>query len=648
MSHCPQCGELPPEGARACPFCGSLLSVAGRAPLPASRTIVGVSIHEVAAAAARAEAPSPATTGAPAPPPPAPPAGAFRANHTIVGMPATVLPQGPGAAETPAGPLGNRAPLAGGRTIVGMVASANPAAAHRGPQRPVQAPPAGARPLGGTLLGVARPGIAPLTPGELDDAPALAGEPDPSGYAPAHELGATIGAGAVPEAIAVQIREHERDRRRRRVIPGVGAARRADVRPVQRDDERASRRALAMVLSAGGLALAAVLVALFWPSAPPLTARARADASGREGVELVCKSCPDGTKLTIAGASAVAVGGMALVPLPTALSVGENRFKVAIDRPGNGRDETVNVSVNVAYRIRPDLATLQAEKPAFQILAEVAGGTTVTIDGHAMTISGGHGVENVDVSEACTGLAGEVKTLSRQVPYTVTPPEGTPERGVVNVSVGIVPLHLDAPVAIASSAPHVVTDGPSFVLAGWTMKGAEVLAAGRPITVHPDGTFAQVMNVSSVGATQIEVRARMPGMAPRLTQIKVRRVESLEKAARDLASAEPPIPFAQLVADIPAAAGKAVAFTGEVSESKKQGYETVMLLEVSQASGCRAGGSCTVRLVQGSDNPAKRGDMLRVFGHVARAFSVPGRTDIPEIEVDFTLKGDSGGARERR
>jgi hypothetical protein len=534
-----------------------------------------------------------------------------------------------------------------------MMASAHPAAVHGGLPKPVPAPPAGAQPLGGTLLGVARPGIAPLTPGELDGAPAFAGgpaRPDPAGYEPARELGATIGEGAMPEAVVAQIRERERerDRRRRRMIAGPAGLRHADVKPARRDDERASRRALAMVLAAGGLALAAVLVALFWPSAPPLTARARADATGREGVELVCKSCPDGTKLTIAGTSAVAAAGVALVPLPTALSVGENRFKVAIDRPGNGRDETVNVSVNVAYRVRPDLATLQAEKPAFQILAEVAGGTTVTIDGHPMAISSGHGVENVDVTEVCTGLADEVKTLSRQVPYVVTLPEGPPERGAVNVAVGIVPLHLEAPVGIASSTPHVVTDAPSFLLAGRTMKGAEVLAAGRSITVHPDGTFAQVMNVSSVGATQIEVRARMPGMAPRLTQIKVRRVESLEKAARDLASAEPPIPFAQLLADIPAAAGKAVALAGEVSESKKQGYETVLLLEVSAASGCRAGGSCTVRLVQGGDNPAKRGDTLRVFGHVARAFSVPGRADVPEIEVDFTLKGDGGGAKERR
>ena len=136
-------------------------------------------------------------------------------------------------------------------------------------------------------------------------------------------------------------------------------------------------------------------------------------------------------------------------------------------------------------------------------------------------------------------------------------------------------------------------------------------------------------------------------MAPRIAQIKVRRVESLEKAARELATSDPPVPFAQLAANIPGAVGKAVALTGEVAESKKQGHETVLLLEVSAASGCAAGGACTVRLVQGGDNPAKRGDVLRVYGHVVRPFTIPGRADIPEIEVDFTLKGDSGGSTSR-
>ncbi len=666
MSHCPQCGELTPEGARACPFCGTRLAAVAApraAPSAASQTIVGVSAASLGAAR-------------PAPPPPAVPS---KVNLTMVGEAAPTMLQGtrpavavpskvnltmvgeapPTAPQAPRAGAVNPAARAGagpvGRTIVGMAASSvagnPPAAASRAV---VPAPPAGAprQNVAGTLLGVALPGIAPLAPGQASSAAPVAAAPPPEeaappGYQPAGELGATMGPGAVPAALAAQLRDHERDRRRRRMLAGGVEPRKKvpAVKPVNVEEERASRRALAVVVTAGGLALAAVLVALFWPSPPPLTARPRADASGHEGLEVVCKSCPDGTKLTIGGTTAVTAGGVALVPLPTPLQVGDNRLKVDIDRPGNGRDETVGLSVNVAYRVRPDLGTLQAEKPAFQILAEVASGTTVSIDGRPMTLSAGRGVENIDVTEFCTGLSTDVKTLSRQIPYVITPESGPPEQGAVNVSVGIVPLHLDAPVSMTT--PHVITEGPSFLLAGGTMKGAEVIAAGRSIPVGPDGSFAQVMNVSSVGATQIEVRARMPGMAPRLTQIKVRRVDSLERVARELATTEPPVPFHQLAADIRAAAGKPVALAGEVSETKAQGHETVMLLEVSPASGCAAGSACTVRLVQGGDNPAKRGDSLRVYGHVARAFSVPGRADIPEIEVDFTLKGDAApsGAR---
>ncbi len=187
------------------------------------------------------------------------------------------------------------------------------------------------------MLGVARPGIAPLAPGQMDDAPSVdeSALPAPPGYEPARELGATIGPGAVADRVMAQVRDKERDRRRRRFVAGPQPPNKAKVDPkaARVDDERGSPRALALVFAAGVLALAAVLVALFWPSPPPLQARARADDKGREGVELVCKSCPDGTKLTIAGTSATIAGGMALLPIPATLSVGENRFKVDIDSP---------------------------------------------------------------------------------------------------------------------------------------------------------------------------------------------------------------------------------------------------------------------------------------------------------------------------
>ena len=605
--------------------------------------------------------------GAPAPaaaPSPAAGASSSKANRTIVGMPAGALGLGGTVAMAHAQQAGSSPAGAANRTIVGLPAgSLGMGNAQHGAQRaasssPVQPGPQAGTPrmvpnANGTLLGVARPGIAPLRPGEapesdpepedlLDpDAPtqAYVRERDPGGAAPygyqaADELGATVGPGAMGGRRPPMPRQPawEGGKRRHRIDPPHAAR----IVKAKKLADPSTKRALAVVIAAGALALVAVLVAVFWPSPPPLSARARADAEGREGVELTCKSCPDGTKVTIGTASATMAGGTALVPLPTALSLGENRMKVAVDRPGSGRDETLGIIVNVAYRIRPDLASLQADHPAIQVVAEAAAGTSVSINGHTLPLSGGRAVENLDVTEACTGLSGETKTLTRQIPYVVTPDGGNAENGVVNVSVSIVTLTLEAP------GPHVIIDGPSFVLAGRTMKGAEVLAAGRPIVVRPDGTFAQVMNVSSVGATQIEVRARIPGLAPRLASIKVRRVESLEAAAKEFMAGET-VGYGAVAANIAGTIGKAVALSGELTDIKKQGYETVMLLDVPQAQGCTTAGACTVRLVLGAESSAKKGDTLRIYGHVARAVALPGRADVPEIEVDFAL-GASGKA----
>ncbi|MFO0756216.1 MAG: hypothetical protein U0359_06975 [Byssovorax sp.] len=632
MAHCPQCGKAAPfEGAVACPFCGAALGPALRPPAPPGRTMVGVAAADLGTA-------PPGGNGSAARPPeakdpaPAPVAGAAgsKANRTLVGMPAQPLPgrAAPVAPQAAPGPA-PVAPVAPSGTIVGM-SMTRPLGSNAVPGA---LPPVAPQPAGGTLLGVARPGIAPLSPGERKDAEVEEEDAGPPGgapfdYAPAEELGATIGpkAGKWPPAPA-GARARDAGMRHGRVrIPRLASA------PAPQPSAASRKRLIWLLGAAGGLLLVALLVAIFWPSAPPLTARAKADADGREGAELRCPSCPDGTKVSIGEASAEMRGGVALVPLPSLLSLGENKKKVVIDRPGSGRDETVGVVINVAYRIRPDLTTLKGERPSIQIVAEAAQGTAITIDGKALPVTGGRAVQTIDVTDACTGQSAEAKTISRQIPYTVVPETGPAEQGMVSVSVGIVPLTIEAP------GPHVTIDGQSFVLAGKTMKGAEVTAAGRPIAVRPDGTFAQVMNVSSVGATQLEVRASVAGLAPRLSMIRVRRVPSLDAAAKEF-TAESPIDFGPLLGGIGAQVGKAVVLAGEVVEARKQGYQTVILLDVAQSSGCPKAGTCTARLVQGADSPVKKGDLVRVYGHVSRAFSVEGRADVPEIEVDFLTKG---------
>ncbi|WP_437964939.1 zinc ribbon domain-containing protein [Sorangium sp. So ce260] len=692
--HCPHCGKPIPEGSNACPHCGAALAPPGGAAgypglKPAARTMVGVALPDLLRQAASAPAdPGGAGRGKAALPPMA--GGPGAASRTIVGMPAAIFGPAPaqpdprlsggtlaagtpgaaapgarfdapvapgGAAYPPPGaaaypPPGAAAyPPPGGAAYPPPGAAAYPppgAAAHAAPggqlldhtvplapglaaARGPAPPPAASR----TLVGVARPGIAPLAPG----APADPG-PDPeldARYQPAGELGATI-APMRFRAPALRTPALMRPQRLKQRLALAPPKKRA----------RTSRRAVAVVAAGGVLALGAVLFALLWPSAPPVTARARADAGGREVIELRCDSCPDGTAVSIGEGRATIAGRVAQIPLASPLSVGENQMKVAIDRPGRGRDETVGVSIHVAYRIRPDLGTLQGERPSIQVVVEASKGTQVILDGKDVALTSGRAIESIDVTAAVTGLSDETKTLSRQVPYTVVPPDGPREQGMVSVAVGIVPLGIEAP------GPSVVIDKESFVLAGRTARGAQLFAGAHPIAVRPDGTFAHVMNVSSVGATQFEVRAKMQGMAPRIAKIAVRRVDRLATAAKEFAG-RGPIGYAELAAGGKDHIGKPIALTGEVLEARRQGYSTLILLAVPPAAGCKEAGAtaasagpgaaarppdaCKVRLVHGADNPAQRGDVLTAYGSVAPPFAAPGGAEIPEVWVEFTLKG---------
>jgi hypothetical protein len=600
--HCPQCGTKAEPGAVTCAACDTALPLppARQAGSKVARTMLGVNAADLLpqrpAEAAAGPAPAPAEG---APRPAAPPAVA----RTIVGMPAAALPVRPSEPE-----------LVGGGTVIGVPPAG---------QGPSPAPPTGASPANRTLLGVARPGIAPLRPGELpeddDEAPA------PPVETASNELGATFGPGELPnlpEAPAARSPAQNKLARRRIVLPPV--------KPQKPGGSRSGlRRALPVVVAAAALAIFAVLFAVFWRSAPPLSARVRADENGHDAIEIECPSCPEGTKIQIGTASGTIARKTALVPLAAPLALGENRLKVTLDRP-SGRDETVAVTVNVGYRLRPDLSALQNDKPTLQIVVEAVSGTEVMVEGKPVAPGAGPAVHAIDVAADCTGSSDEPATLRRRVPFSVKTPDGATETGNVDVAVGIVPLRLDAP------GPHIVIDGETFVLAGRTMKGAEVLAAGRPIQLRPDGTFSQRMSVSSVGATKIEIRARAPGMAPRIVPIAVRRVDKLETAAREF-MAEKPLRYADFLRGAEADIGKPVVVSGAVIDGRVQNHQTTFLLDVPNSEGC-PNKECRTVLVQGSENPAQSGDVLTAYGYIGKPFTGPSGIPTPHIEVAFTLK----------
>ncbi len=508
---------------------------------------------------------------------------------------------------------------------------------------PASAPPAGAPRGNGTagaqrtLLGVARPGIAPLRPG-VQKTPAEDDEPDPPSYAPLQELGATM---RVSPEIQRHVRAKIEDQRERRKGDGAAAQhplghRRLEKLPnrdalkkVARDHARRSRSGLYVVLAALALAVSAIGVAFLWPSAPPLRAQVRAGEAGSEILDLECEDCADGTTLSIRDGEGTVQGKRASIPLSAPLTVGDTELRVSIDRPGSGRDETVRLPVRVAYRVRPELTSLDADRPSIQIVVDAMEGSRVVLDGEEIPLRDGRAAKSIDVSKELLGPSGEAAAqLSRKVSFTVTPPDGTEERGAVAVTVPVLPLTVEAP------GRAVVTELATFVLAGKTMPGAEIVVAGRSIGVTRDGAFSQTMNVSSVGATQIEVRARMAGRAPRLVRISVERVASLDAAAAEFARKQP-LDYAALVADPAGSTGKLAALEGEVVEVAPQGPATVVVLAVEGPS-C-AEKKCLARLVQGrSDLGLTRGARLRAFGTALGNIAYQGAS-VPDLDVAFSL-----------
>jgi hypothetical protein len=399
---------------------------------------------------------------------------------------------------------------------------------------------------------------------------------------------------------------------------------------------RSGRQGLWLALGALSLVAVAVIVALVWPSAPPLGARVRAADDASEVVDLSCASCPDGTVLRLRDTEAVVRGGQATLPLGAPLAVGDTPVRIAIDRPGNGRDETVQIPLRVAYRIRPDLTSLQADRPTLQVVVETSDDARVVLDGEEIPVRGGRAVHSIDVSAE---LSGPGDLLSRKIAYAVTPPDGEEERGVVAVSVSILPLVIESP------GRAVVTDQTSFLLAGRSSPGTEIVAAGRAIAVAADGSFAQHMNVSSVGTTHIEVRAKAPGKAPRLAKIAVQRVASLELAAKEF-EARAPVSLSEALRDPKAALGRPIAIEGEVLELRARPTQTTLVVRANHPSCTSDASRCVVRLVQGGAVDAPRGSKLRAYGAVAGTVDHQGKA-LLDVDVAFSLPAQPASAPPR-
>jgi hypothetical protein len=462
-----------------------------------------------------------------------------------------------------------------------------------------------------TILGVARPGIAPLNPGQ------------PKAPAPTPPVGPVQ---STPRMVP-SAKPRQSSRAPNSPRSAAAASRNTPSRAAEK--RRIPLVAALAMIGAAGLFAAALVVWLFYHGHGPIEARASALPDGSEKLELTCVACEDGSVARLDAASAPFRATHATLALSRPLKVGENPMTITLVNP-RGKQSFVDVSVPVAFRVRGDTSGLDATPPELRVLVSALPGSVVTVDNKPLALNAaGEGSYAIDVSALVTGFDPNVKSLERRVPYAVTPPTGTTQEGTVTLQTGITPLVLDAP------GPSVVLDGSNFVLAGRTAKAGALTVADRPITVDPTGRFAQMMNVSAPGETTIMLRATSKESAPRLFPLRVRRVDSLVHEAERV-RARATNSYSAIAEQTENKRGWTVALDGSVVDARTENYSTVLVMDVQ--SGC-ARAPCLARISYGAPFNLLRGDKLSAFGSLDGVVDGP-RTGskIPQIRADFLLK----------
>lgn len=453
-----------------------------------------------------------------------------------------------------------------------------------------------------TVLGVAIPGVAPLNPGVEKPAsepptkpPQLRDWPPPSAA--------------------------DEDRPRR---PG---ARTINLRAARKNSAIGT---LAIGAGAALLAAAAVLLYVYALGPERIEGRVVLDAGGSERLSLRCPRCADGTLVSLDGKQASFSNQQAELPIQRRLNVGETPLTLAVRAPSSAQEHNVSLNVRIDYRVRADLGALSAAVPAVRVLVDALPGSSVTVGDRPVALSAeGRGQEDFDVSDALKGEESSVTRLERRIPYTVVPPGSPRQTGEVIVQLGVTPLVVHAP------GPSITVETPTFVLAGRTAKGSSVTVEGRPLAVDPEGRFAQVMNVSSVGATTVTLRSVAPNHAPRLFPLEVRRVRSFAEEATKLRT-QVTTSYASIEDDLERKRDWKVALDGNVLERSNLEHSTLFLFDVK--SGCQKA-PCLARVAYGARSELVPGDRIGVFGRVQGAVDGPkSDSKIPEISADFVLK----------
>jgi hypothetical protein len=601
MKQCGRCGTQNLDQQTTCTGCGL--------DLPVAATGLGGTM-----VMAPPEPPQPAPEQPPTVPEPPPPQPA-RANlrGTMIGMaPPTFTPPPAAASPAPEQPptvSPSQPPRQFAGTMIGMAPPMYPS-----PPPPPDAPPAQpAGPAGApriasaqkTVLGVARPGIAPLNPGQAK-APALATAP-----------AAVPAPASAPLPVAWQ-------------PAGPPSARNdAPISPRRPEPRRISLTATLAIVGSGMLLVMAVVAYFMLRGHGSVTARASLDSKGSEQLDLSCSECPDGTKTWIDTAPATFQGGKATLHLQAPLKVGENPILLVLERPGRSREE-IALSLPIEFRVRSSTEELAQDTPKVSVLASVLSGTRLEVDGKLVPPDP-NGVVRFDyeVASDVTGPEASVTTLERVVPYKAVAANGTSQDGKVQIRIGVTPLIVDAPGA------NIVVGDKEVVIAGRTAPSAVLKIGAQTINLDPEGRFVSKQSLAA-GENSFTVRSTLKDLAPRLVKVNVRRSDNLEREAA-LARAMTQTSYVEVLRAGDAAIGRSLALEGHLFDVRHDGYTSVLLVDVK--GGCKKV-PCLSKVLYGVETSLEKGRAIKAFGKVVRFVDGPRTGErIPEVRADLVVAG---------
>lgn len=547
---------------------------------------------------------------------------------TMIGIaPPTFAPPGAesaaptGSTPPPAGsqppPAGSQPPPAGsqppprhfGSTMLGMAPptypSPPPPPAPESLPQPAGTP--GAPRLASaqkTVLGVARPGIAPLNPGQAKPqaAPVPQAAPPPA---------------SAPAPVAWN------------PAPPPSARVEGPVSPRPPQARRISLTATLAIMGAAVLLVMAVVAFFMLRGHGSVTARASLDGKGNEVLELSCSECPDGTKTWIDTSPVAFKGGKAALSLQAPLKVGENPIVLVLERPGRSREE-IALSLPIEFRVRSSTEELAQDTPKVSVLASVLAGTKLEVDGKPVTPDPSGVVRfDYEVGTELTGPEASVKTLERVVPYKAVSATGAVQSGQVEIRIGVTPLIVDAPGA------SIIVGEKEIVLAGRTAPGSVLKIGAQTITLDPEGRFVSKQSLAP-GENSFTVRSTLKDHAPRLVKVAVRRSDNLEREAA-LARSMAQTSYAEVLRAGDAAIGRSVALEGQLFDVRHDGYTSVLLVDVKQ--GCKKA-SCLTKVIYGVESSLEKGREIKAFGKVLRFVDGPRTGErIPEVRADLVVAG---------